>query len=410
MKLFVVLLALCALSAAKRFFHGDQVLRLHPTEDHHFQAIATLEESFPIDYWTDLYGNKPVDIHVPKKYLPRVKVFLRRNRVNFEIFIEDLQKSIDEQVTDRALQLNLATFDYNVYHTMDEINGWIDDMASTYSTATKVDIGSTYEGKTIHGLKISTGGFNRPAFFIDCGIHAREWVAPASCMYAVKYLVEATSGSDEYNLLQNIDFYVVPVANPDGYLYTWSGDRMWRKTRSNNNKVCVGVDPNRNWDINWSGPGASSSSCNDAYYGPSAMSEVEVQGQANYLRSIPNLKGYIDVHAYSQYWMYPYAYSYSTCPDDTFLRSVATESASAIQAVHGMTYQSGPISEVIYQASGSTTDYVYQEIGVKCAFAAELRDTGRYGFTLPERFIQPTAEESFAGLKVIASYVANGQC
>ena len=28
---------------------------------------------------------------------------------------------------------------------------------------------------------------------------------------------------------------------------------MWRKTRSLNNLFCDGVDPNRNFDINWSG-------------------------------------------------------------------------------------------------------------------------------------------------------------
>ena len=37
------------------------------------------------------------------------------------------------------------------------------------------------------------------------------------------------------------------------------------------------------------------------------------------------------------------------------------------------------------QASGSTTDYVYEKLGVKCSFASELRDTGRYGFVLPEK-------------------------
>ena len=36
------------------------------------------------------------------------------------------------------------------------------------------------------------------------------------------------------------------------------------------------------------------------------------------------------------------------------------------------------------QASGSTSDYMYDKMNVRCSFAAELRDTGRYGFLLPE--------------------------
>jgi len=36
-------------------------------------------------------------------------------------------------------------------------------------------------------------------------------------------------------------------------------------------------------------------------------------------------------------------------------------------------------------ASGSTADYFYDKAGIKCSFATELRDTGRYGFLLPEK-------------------------
>ena len=40
----------------------------------------------------------------------------------------------------------------------------------------------------------------------------------------------------------------VPILNPDGYEYSWTDDRMWRKTRMPNpGSPCVGTDPNRNW-------------------------------------------------------------------------------------------------------------------------------------------------------------------
>lgn len=31
--------------------------------------------------------------------------------------------------------------------------------------------------------------------------------------------------------LDNVDLYVLPLANPDGYEYSHAGDRMWRKNR-----------------------------------------------------------------------------------------------------------------------------------------------------------------------------------
>jgi murein tripeptide amidase MpaA len=46
----------------------------------------------------------------------------------------------------------------------------------------------------------------------------------------------------------------VPVVNPDGYEYTHTEDRLWRKSRSRHNgDRCIGVDLNRNFDFHWGG-------------------------------------------------------------------------------------------------------------------------------------------------------------
>jgi len=403
----VVLLALVACAFAERKFIGDQVIRCFPTEEQK-GLFDAFQAKYDVEFWAGPEGPRPVDMHVRGIFTNIVKAALTENNVKYEIMIHDLQADVDAQ-TDRARlpQMSLDSFDYNVYHTLDEIESWMEDMVAKYSDASFVNAGTSYEKRNIRAIKISSGKSNAPAYVINCGLHAREWVNPASCLYAVKYLLESSASE---NFRSEIDYYITPISNPDGYVYTWTGDRMWRKTRSLNNLFCDGVDPNRNFDINWSGPGASSSSCNDAFYGPSVMSEIEVQSLANHVASIPNVKGFIDIHAYSQYWMFAYAYTYRHTRDHDILTVIGDESAAAIKASHGKTYAAGAISEVIYQASGSTTDYVYEKLGVKCSFASELRDTGRYGFVLPENQIQPTAEESFAGLMVIAKYVANGTC
>ena len=38
----------------------------------------------------------------------------------------------------------------------------------------------------------------------------------------------ANSGGGD---LLGIDWFVLPVLNPDGYAFSWDGDRNWRKTR-----------------------------------------------------------------------------------------------------------------------------------------------------------------------------------
>jgi murein tripeptide amidase MpaA len=60
-------------------------------------------------------------------------------------------------------------------------------------------------------------------------------------------------GGANKKYLDDITWYITINANPDGYEFTWDENRMWRKTRNTNtpNNICVGVDPNRNWDNHW---------------------------------------------------------------------------------------------------------------------------------------------------------------
>ena len=83
-------------------------------------------------------------------------------------------------------------------------------------------------------------GKKKAAVWLDCGVHSREWISPAFCMYSIDQLVRHPE-----ELLRTYDFFIVPVLNPDGYEHTWilSDDvrcddgplrgrcRLWRKNR-----------------------------------------------------------------------------------------------------------------------------------------------------------------------------------
>nr|XP_002125602.1 carboxypeptidase B [Ciona intestinalis] len=409
----VLILSLLACVAAKVLYNGDQVLRFTSEDLATRELLRLVGQQHQLKFWREperMVG--PVDMHVPAHKVTELKQLLRQYGIEYDVMIDDVQEVIDAQVTPRLPQLNLAEFDYNKYHTFQEIDQWVTDYTTAHKKhLTKIKVGVTYQNTTFHAVKISTGGSMKPAFVIDCGIHADEWIGPATCIHVIKNLTEHKGLTTKVGkILESVDFYLIPSANPDGYNYTWTKNRLWRKTRSPTSGGCFGVDPNRNWDVNWSGPGASSDPCNDDYYGPHVWSEANVRSQRDFVNGIPNLHAYIDVHSYSQLWMFPYSYTFKLAEDYHLLSTIANQSVAAIKDVHGKVYTPGPISKTIYIASGSTADYFYVHDKLKCVFAAELRDTGKHGMLLPESEIQPTAEETFAGLMVIADHVMNGSC
>ncbi|XP_008060336.1 carboxypeptidase B2, partial [Carlito syrichta] len=210
------------------------------------------------------------------------------------------------------------------------------------------------------------------AIWIDCGIHAREWISPAFCLWFIGY------------------------------------DRMWRKNRSlHANNYCIGTDLNRNFaSKHWCEEGASSSSCSETYCGLYPESEPEVKAVANFLRrNIDHIKAYISMHSYSQQILFPYSYNRSKSKDHEELSLVASEAVRAIQRINkNIMYTHGSGSETLYLAPGGSDDWIY-DLGIKYSFTIELRDTGQFGFLLPARYIRPTCKEALAAVSKIAWHV-----
>lgn len=107
----------------------------------------------------------------------------------------------------------------NVYHTNDQINAWIDDLAATYpSIVTPLVGGKSYEGRDLRGFKISHGA-GRKVIFIEGGIHSREWISPATVIYMANELL-TSNDVDAQAAAREFDWYIFPVTNPDGYIWT----------------------------------------------------------------------------------------------------------------------------------------------------------------------------------------------
>ena len=99
------------------------------------------------------------------------------------------------------------------------------------------------------GIKISYKSGN-PGVFLDSNIHAREWITSATSTWIINELLSSTD-KEVRNIAENYDWYVFPVINPDGFLYTKTTNRLWRKNRSPNGGLCTGTDLNRNFGYAW---------------------------------------------------------------------------------------------------------------------------------------------------------------
>jgi len=330
--------------------------------------------------------------------------------------IEDVQALIDaERALIEASRASSEPNDwFSAYHDLDDINAFVQSLATQYPHLVTIDpVGHSYQNRPIVAVNVrSNVTTGKIGIVYEGGIHAREWIAHATVLWILNQLV-TQYGKDATitKLVDQIAWTIIPVVNPDGYDYTWTTDRMWRKTRKpNSGSTCVGVDPNRNWDNHWCQAGASTDPCDDAYCGPNAFSEIEVLSVANFIKTNrTNTQGFIDFHSYSQLWMTPYGWTDTKPKDYNAQMDLGKQAAAALKAKHGTVYQVGSIYEIVYPASGSSADWCYDSSNVKYPYGVELRDTGTYGFLLPASQIIPSGEETFEAAKTMAQYILSHQ-
>jgi murein tripeptide amidase MpaA len=330
------------------------------------------------------------------------------------VMIANLQEALDGMLPSKLGAS--AEFTLDEYHTYDDIQAWLKSLAQKYSDICEyIVIGRSYEGREMGAIKISgkNGSNGKKAFWMDAGIHAREWITTATVNYMLAKTLEGYGSDDTItSMVDGLNIYYVPILNPDGYDYTWTKDRMQRKTMMPNSCSAAtpfegrqGTDPNRNWDFHWGEAGTSTDPCSDAYQGAAAADQPEVVAVQDFIREKDTFLGYINFHAYSQLWMSPWGWTSDKAKDFDVQNEAAGQAVAALEAVHGTKFDSGPISTTIYPASGSSADYTYGKCNVLFSYGVELRDTGKYGFTLPADQIVPSGEETFESIKALAKYM-----
>uniref|UniRef100_B3P7C9 Zinc carboxypeptidase A 1 n=2 Tax=Drosophila erecta TaxID=7220 RepID=B3P7C9_DROER len=295
-------------------------------------------------------------------------------------------------------------FDWKRYHPLESINAWLRNLAETHPEVHLVDMGRSAQGRSILGVKIAFDNENRTTVFVESGIHAREWIAPATATYIIDQLVNSRDPAVQA-LARSQNWYIFPTTNPDGYLYTFHGDRMWRKNRALFG-ICRGVDLNRNFPFHWNVTGASGDPCRYDYSGPAAASEAETKVMIEFLKHrvvSERIRTFIALHSYSQMIMFPYGHSAERVDNYQDLTEIGQLAAQKIKDVSGRIYKSGSIYETIYPSAGGSKDWAHGELKIPITFSYELRGAADSEdlFILSAKEIEPTAVEAFASLQTI---------
>jgi hypothetical protein len=117
-----------------------------------------------------------------------------------------------------------------------------------------------------------------------------------------------------------------------------------------------GVDPNRNYGVEWGGPGTSSDVEDLTYHGPEAWSEPETQAMREFLRDLqPTVL--ITNHTFTGLILRPPGTSdFGPVPDEDLLRRLGDVMGRETDYISQYSYQ-------LYDTTGTTDDYIYDGLG-----------------------------------------------
>lgn len=212
-------------------YAGNQVFRITPSTDEEVEVLRRILGQMKVDLWQPnsislISHNATVDVHVRRSDTISLHAQLKQEHIDYRVFITNLQKEIEKQTGYRSTRKrrSASQYDYEVYHSLEEIQSWMFEMNRTNPELVNMfSVGKSYEGRPLYVLQL--GKRSRPqkkAVWIDCGIHAREWIGPAFCQWFVKEaLASHQNDSVMWRLLNQINFYIMPVFNVDGYHFSW---------------------------------------------------------------------------------------------------------------------------------------------------------------------------------------------
>jgi hypothetical protein len=317
-----------------------------------------------------------------------------------------------------------------VYHSFDEPDLGIRDrllaIAKAHPRITRLEtIGYSIQGRPMLAMRLAKGGNRhhrndkgnhwddagrRPQVLFVATHHAREWVATQMAMRLITYLTDNyRTDSRGARLLNTTEIWVIPVANPDGYEYTFTNERLWRKNLRDNDgdgeiTLADGVDLNRNFASHWGydDEGSSGIPSDGTYRGTAPQSEPETQALVDFMGRM-KFRFAVSYHTYGNLILYPWGWQFRTpsFDDPVFVAQAGTDDNPAIHdSLNDVGYDPG-VGADLYITNGDFTDWAYTEAGVP-SHTVEFTDGYDFRFPDDEAMVQTVFEDSLAFALAIA--------
>lgn len=350
---------------------------------------VALAHDIALDVWSEeAAADEPLDIVVDLDGLRR----LTAAGVPWEVLVAD----IDELAAQERARLQQPSAQrpadwYAEYHDFTAIQAHLTQLAAELPDRVALEvIGGSIEGRPLVAVRLGNHAQGKP-MLINGAEHAREWIAATVPVCIAERLARGADDPALARFLDTTALWVVPVVNPDGYQYSWSSDRYWRKNR----RGTFGVDLNRNFSVAFGGAGSSGDRRSQVYRGEYAFSEPETAALRDLVRR-ESIALHVDLHSYGQLLLHPWTHTAAPARDRDRFAAIADRMASAIYAAHGQRYEIKAGAR-LYAAAGTMTDWMYGEANA-LSFTIELRPRGGSGFVLPPAQIRPTCDEAMAAV------------
>lgn len=105
----------------------------------------------------------------------------------------------------------------NAFLDWDTMLQWIHNKSKSSAYLERQVLTKTYQRREVIALKVSTGR-SKPVIVVVGGEVGRDWITTAIILNYVNNLL---THAQTDKLMEHYDFYFIPVANPDGYVYSF---------------------------------------------------------------------------------------------------------------------------------------------------------------------------------------------
>jgi Zinc carboxypeptidase/Immune inhibitor A peptidase M6 len=285
-------------------------------------------------------------------------------------------KRIDGQSVAQRATLQAAAGDgvFRRYAGAGGLKEEFEQAADDHRKITKlVSIGETINDQDIIALKVSEDADRsrdgrKPAVLYLGAQHAREWITPEMIRRLMHHVTDGYAAGNKQmrDLLDENELWFVPVANPDGYDFSFNpGQRLWRKNlRDNNGNGTItpgdGVDLNRNYAYKWGydNEGSSPAPGSETYRGTAGNSEPETQALDRFAKRV-GFEFLVNYHSAAELLLYGTGWQVATpTPDHVIYEAMAGDDEEP--AIPGY---DPDISAELYTTNGDTDSHMTERYG-----------------------------------------------